>query len=99
MFQKKDIIYSETLGVCRVEEITRLVDKRGDTIMYYGLKALSDGKNAYIPIENHSVKLRELISYDDAKKLYDSEQFEDLEERLKFEIKYVMEEQDASKTH
>ena len=28
MFQKKDIIYNETIGVCQVTEVTKLVDKR-----------------------------------------------------------------------
>ena len=36
MFQKKDIIYNETIGVCQVTEVTKLVDKRGQPIMYYG---------------------------------------------------------------
>lgn len=44
MFQKKDIIYNETIGVCQVTEVTKLVDKRGQPIMYYGLKSLQDGR-------------------------------------------------------
>ena len=89
MFQKKDIIYSETLGVCRIEEITKLVDKKGDTIMYYGLKSLKDGKTAYIPVENHAVVLRELIDVQTA--LENKENgYDDRTDIERYEIDYVL---------
>ena len=34
MFQKKDIIYNETIGVCQVTEVTKLVDKRADYVLW-----------------------------------------------------------------
>ena len=38
MFQKKQMIYSESLGVCQVENIVGLsATKRGETISYYVL--------------------------------------------------------------
>ena len=89
MFQKKDIIYSETLGVCRIEEITKLVDKKGDTIMYYGLKSLKEGKTAYIPVENHSVVLRELINEETARNNRENG-YDDRSEIERYEIDYVL---------
>ena len=89
MFQKKDIIFSGTLGVCRIEEITKLVDKKGDTIMYYGLKSLKDGKTAYIPVENHAVVLRELIDVQTA--LENKENgYDDRTDNERYEIDYVL---------
>lgn len=42
MFEKKEIIYSETLGVCQVAELTRLGAKNGEQVLYYGLKSIAD---------------------------------------------------------
>lgn len=89
MFQKKEIIYHGSLGVCRVEELPKLTDKHGDTIAYYGLKSLREGKTAYIPIENHSVLLRELISFKEAKEKKQSV-YKDLSVNEKYEIDYVI---------
>lgn len=60
MFAKKDIIHSETLGVCRVHDIVRLARKNGDMETYYVLRTLDGDRSAYIPVEGHTVKLREL---------------------------------------
>lgn len=60
MFAKKDIIHSETLGFCRVHDIVKLAKKNGDVEMYYVLKTLEGTKSAYIPVEDHAVKLRPL---------------------------------------
>ncbi len=60
MFTKKQMIHSETLGICRVEDIVKLANKVGDVTQYYMLRAVDGGKVAYIPVENHEVKLREL---------------------------------------
>ena len=63
MFQKKDVIYSETIGVCIVEDIVKLADNRKDTYSYYLLRSAFDKtKKAYIPVENHTVRLRALIT-------------------------------------
>ncbi len=35
MFQKKEVIYSETIGVCVVDDIVKLADSRKDTYNYY----------------------------------------------------------------
>ena len=70
MFEKKEIIYSEAIGVCQVAEITKLPAKNGDQILYYGLRSVFDSKKvSYIPVEHHQVQLRELISSDEALKM------------------------------
>ncbi len=67
-FQKKDILFSEVLGVCRVDELTRLSTQAGEMILYYGLRSIADQtKVSYVPVENHSVLLRELITVEQAK--------------------------------
>lgn len=67
-FQKKDILFSEVLGVCRVDELTRLSTQKGDMILYYGLRSIADQtKVSYVPVENHSVLLRELVSVEHAR--------------------------------
>ena len=91
MFQKKDIIYSETLGVCTVDDIVKLSDSRKDTYNYYLLRSLLDkAKKAYIPVENHSVKLRELISLEEAQVLKDSDDFDQYSQIAKDEVTYVL---------
>ena len=70
MFEKKEIIFSETLGVCQVFEITKLAAKNGEQVMYYGLRSIADKKKvSYIPVDHHKVLLRPLITYEEALKL------------------------------
>lgn len=67
MFQKKDYIYSETMGVCRVDDVTNLAPKKGSAVAYYVLRSVyQKEKVAYIPVDNHAVELRELISPEQA---------------------------------
>ena len=90
MFEKKDIIFSETLGVCQVAELTKLSAKNGDGVMYYGLRSVEDKKKvSYIPVENHQVQLRTLISFEEAEQLSKGEQAS-LTPQQKREIQYVL---------
>ena len=51
MFQKKQIIYSETLGVCVVDNIVSLAaSKREKAVPYYVLKHVFEDKVSYIPV-------------------------------------------------
>ena len=68
MFEKKTYLYSENMGVCFVEDITKLVTAQKKEVLYYVLKPVyQKDKSAYIPVENHTVELRELISVEKAK--------------------------------
>lgn len=70
IFEKKEIIFSETLGVCRVAEVTNLSAKNGNQITYYGLKSVNNpDKVSYIPVEHHQVQLRRLIEKEEAERL------------------------------
>lgn len=90
MFEKKDILYSETLGVCQVAELTRLAAKSGEQIMYYGLRSVYDKtKVSYIPVEHHQVQLRPLISFEQAEELSKTNQ-DTLSELQRKEIEYVL---------
>ena len=90
MFEKKEIIFSETLGVCRVAEITKLASKNGESVLYYGLKSIYDDKKvSYIPVEHHQVQLRHLISKEEAQELSEKDASA-LSELQKQEITYVL---------
>lgn len=90
MFEKKDIIFSETLGVCQVAEITKLSARNGEQVLYYGLRSVADNKKvSYIPVENHQVQLRELISHEEAEQLANTD-MKQLSELQKNEVQYVI---------
>ncbi|MBR4027071.1 MAG: CarD family transcriptional regulator [Lachnospiraceae bacterium] len=89
MFQKKQYIYSETQGVCIVDNIVNLPSKKG-TIPYYVLKSVFDTKKvSYIPVNHHQVKLRELFSKEEALALKDNAETEQ-DSNLKIAIEYVL---------
>lgn len=91
MFEKKDVIFSEAIGVCQVVELTKLSAKNGDQVMYYGLRSVfDDRKVSYIPVEHHQVQLRPLISYEEAEKLSEAALAEDMDVLRKKEIEYVL---------
>lgn len=91
MFEKKEVIFSETIGVCQVVELTKLSAKNGDQVMYYGLRSVFDGgKVSYIPVEHHQVQLRPLISYEEAEKLAAMASTENMDELRKKETEYVL---------
>jgi len=89
MFQKKQKIYSETQGVCIVENIVQLPAGRGETFPYYVLKSLMDEKVSYIPVKNHQVALRELFTEEEARALLQSPEIEK-NEQLKAAVNYVL---------
>ena len=89
MFQKKQKIYSETQGVCIVENIVQLPAGRGQTLPYYVLKSIMDEKVSYIPVNDHQVALRELFTQEEARELLQSPELEK-SEQLKAAVHYVL---------
>ena len=69
MFQKKQYIYSETLGVCLVENITQLSVQKGQAAYYVLRPVFAKEEVSYIPVENHQMALRELFTEEEAKKM------------------------------
>ena len=93
MFEKKQVIYSESLGVCRVDNIVSLSAARGEGVLYYVLKSVVDAsKVSYIPVDNHQVKLRELFSVQEARELAMNEESRG-NERLMQALEYVLNQQ------
>ena len=91
MFQKKQVIYSESLGVCLVENIVQLtVVKDTPSVAYYVLKPLfSKQKASYIPVENHQVMLREIFTTEEALEIKKSELYKK-DEKIKAAVDYVL---------
>ncbi len=90
MFNKKEIIFSEKIGVCVVADITKLTAGKGVTYEYYVLKSVFDKeKTAYIPVENHQVQLRKLITPEEAGAIKKSS-YENEQELIKQEVDYVL---------
>lgn len=92
MFEKKQYIYSETMGVCKVADIVKLSAKKeaGEGVYYYHLKSVSDkAQDAYIPVEHHEVLLRELISVDEAG-AYSKEELEKMPKLRQEEVTFVL---------
>lgn len=90
MFQKKQKIYSETQGICVVENIVQLPTGKNEKATYYVLKSLFDSSNvAYIPVEHHKVVLRELFSVEEAKELQKNLTLKENEKLLKA-VNYVL---------
>ena len=89
-FQKKQIIYSETQGVCIVDNIVQLPATKGETLPYYVLKSVFDtSKVSYIPVQNHQVVLRELFTEEEAKEIMKNPELMK-NEILKAAVEYVL---------
>ena len=71
MFQKKEYIFSDSIGACVVEDIVKLAaQKNAAPVLYYVLRSVTDKKKiSYIPVENHKSLLRPLISLEEAQKI------------------------------
>ena len=89
-FQKKQIIYSETQGVCIVDYIVQLPATKGETLPYYVLKSVFDtSKVSYIPVQNHQVVLRELFTEEEAQEIMKNPELMK-NEILKAAVEYVL---------
>lgn len=98
MFQKKQKIYSETQGVCIVDNIVQLPTGKNETLPYYVLKSVFDvTKVSYIPVDNHQVSLRELFTEDEARELMKDPELEK-NEKLKAAVEYVLQKGDSDVT-
>lgn len=91
MFQKKQYIYSESQGVCQVENIVSLsAKKNGESVQYYVLRPVYEPEQvAYIPVENHQVGLRDLFTIEEALQLQNNPEIKK-NERLKAAVSYVL---------
>ena len=90
MFQKKDYIYSETQGVCQVENIVLLQSGNGPQVSYYVLRPYYDREQvSYIPVENHQVKLRPMFTPEEARELAESEQVKK-DEKVQQAVEFVL---------
>lgn len=84
-FEKKDIIFSASIGLCVVSDVVKLSADKSTPIPYYVLKSYYDkSKVAYIPVENHKVELRTLISEAEAVR-----RFEEIERSVTEDPDYV----------
>lgn len=91
MFEKKQIIYSETMGVCQVDNIVSLSATRGEAgVPYYVLRSLTDkSKVSYIPVDHHQVALREIFTRQEAQTMLGTEELKK-NPLLKEAVEYVL---------
>ena len=76
MFRKKDIIFSSGIGGCTVVDIVSLSVNKSLPVQYYQLVSVYDRKKvSFIPVEEHQVQLRPLITIEEAKKRRKSKKF------------------------
>ncbi len=55
-FEKNDVIFSESIGVCRVADIQNLSADKKPPIRYYLLISIYDkNRTSYIPVSDHKV--------------------------------------------
>lgn len=88
MFNKNDVIFSDGIGVCKVSDIMNLSVNKGEPLKYYLLSSVFDkNKTAYIPVYDHKVLLRNLISVEEAKQRTNNENMTVLEKK---ELEYVL---------
>ena len=93
ILKKNEIVFSDTLGVCQVTEVSNLSTKKGDSILYYRLQSVfNKDKFSYIPAHGHQMKLRDIISVDDAQDIKAKEDIAKLPLLEKQEIEYVLNE-------
>lgn len=93
IFQKKDYVYADNLGVCRVEEVTNLSEKNGTTTQYYGLRSMQhESTTAYFPVEGHEVNIRVLIAEEEAKSIIElsEEEKKEMDDKLLYEADFVL---------
>lgn len=93
VFEKKQYIYSETMGVCQVADLVKLSanNRLGEPVLYYLLRSVFDkSKVAYIPVEKHQVGLRPLISKEEAQAVPE-ERLNQMSEPEKAEVRFVLE--------
>ena len=91
ILKKNEIVFSDTLGVCQVTEVANLTSKKGDSILYYRLQSVFDkDKFSYIPAQGHQMKLRDIISVEEAKKLKSTTDVTKLPIIEQQEIEYVL---------
>lgn len=93
ILKKNEIVFSDSLGVCQVTEVSKLTTKKGDSILYYRLQSVfNKDKFSYIPGHGHQMKLRDKISVDDANEKKAKENFSKLSAIEQQEIEYVLNE-------
>lgn len=91
ILKKNEIVFSDTLGVCQVTEVSNLTTKKGDSLLYYRLQSVfNKDKFSYIPAHGHQMKLRDIISVDYAEKTKSSGNLLKLSVIEQQEIEYVL---------
>lgn len=70
ILKKNEIVFSDTLGVCQVAEVSNLTTKKGDNLLYYRLQSVfNKDKFSYIPAHGHQMKLRNILKRSESSSL------------------------------
>lgn len=88
MYQKNEIIFSEGIGVCKVADIVNLSVNKMLPVQYYLLASVFDKtKTSYIPVTDHQVVLRQLLTAEGAEAKLKADALSELDKK---EIEYVL---------
>lgn len=94
MFRKKDVIFSSGIGVCTVADIVNLSVNKSLPVQYYQLMSIYDRKKvSYIPVEDHQVQLRPLITAEEAK---EKKKIKELSLKELQEVEYILKNKEES---
>ena len=94
-FEKNEVIYSESIGVCSVTDIVNLLTNNQVRLKYYVLTPIcSKSSPSYIPVYDHQVHLRHLITIEEAKVKEKQDRLGELEKQ---EIEYVLSKDEVDK--
>lgn len=99
VFQKKDYVFADGLGVCKVEEVTNLATKNGTPTQYYGLKSIQNATTAYFPVVGHEIVIRRLIDIEEAQKIVNLSEDEkkEMDSLLLFEAEFIVKQEKKNK--
>lgn len=90
MFEKGDLILYETVGVCRIEEISRLEFLKKDRVYYSLVPVFEKDTMIYVPVDNDKVKMRSIMTREEAEsfigQLPDIESRKEINEKEKAQV-------------
>lgn len=71
MLKVGELILYETVGVCRVKEISKLAFLKNDRVYYSIVPVFEKDTVIYVPVDNDKVKIRPVMTRNEAEEFID----------------------------